>query len=299
VNELRSSPSFGKESVKNLEIPAANLTSSTPSKGSIQPDWTPPSNRAKPAVHSTSVPTATVDRASGVTAVSLESENQAGHDGERHTQHSSSQQPESAETAAVPVAPAQGHSEIAASILVNNSSEPLRENSGSPQDSNGNTSLLPRNTAPYMERIENGQASKGLNPVQVATIVGKAAESEMRVGLSTSAFGNVEVRTIVHANDVGVVIGSEKGDLKSLLTNELPGITNSLQQQNVRLSEVNFLQQGLAFSSDSSAGGNSHHPADQRHSGSTSNLPSDSLPVEYVPTSELRRAGSTGLSIIA
>jgi hypothetical protein len=75
----------------------------------------------------------------------------------------------------------------------------------------------------------------------------------MRIGLNTSAFGSVEVRTIVHANDVGLVIGSEKGDLHSLLVNDLPGIANTLQQQNLRLSQVDF-QHGLAFANNFSGG---------------------------------------------
>jgi hypothetical protein len=90
----------------------------------------------------------------------------------------------------------------------------------------------------------------------MAQIVSKAAQSEMRIGLNTSAFGSVEVRTVVRANDVGVLIGSERGDLRSLLANELPGIAQSLQQQNLRLSQVNF-HQSFAFSNNTSSGGNS------------------------------------------
>lgn len=91
----------------------------------------------------------------------------------------------------------------------------------------------------------------------MAQMVNKAAQSEMRIGMNTSAFGNVEVRTLVHANDVGVVIGSEKGDLRALLANELPGIANALQQQNLRLNQVNFHQQGFAFSNQMSSGSDS------------------------------------------
>ncbi len=97
----------------------------------------------------------------------------------------------------------------------------------------------------------------GTGPVQMAQMVNQAAQAEMRIGLNTSAFGNVEVRTIVHANDVGVLIGSEKGDLRSLLSNDLPGIANTLQQQNLRLTQVNFHQTplGFAFSNQMSSGG--------------------------------------------
>jgi flagellar hook-length control protein FliK len=74
--------------------------------------------------------------------------------------------------------------------------------------------------------------------------------------MNTSAFGSVEVRTVVHANDVGLVIGSEKGDLRTLLANEMPAITNTLQQQNLRLNSVNFMQ-GFAFSNNASGGSDS------------------------------------------
>ncbi len=95
-----------------------------------------------------------------------------------------------------------------------------------------------------------------VGPVQMAHITNQAAQSEMRIGLTTSAFGNVEVRTVVHASDVGLAIGSEKGDLRSLLANDMPGIANTLQQQNLRLSSVNF-QQGFSFSGNLSGGGES------------------------------------------
>ena len=93
-------------------------------------------------------------------------------------------------------------------------------------------------------------------PVQMAQMVSKVSQSEMRIGLNTSAFGSVEVRTTVRSADVGLVIGSEKGDLRGLLTNEMPALTNSLQQQNLRLNSVNFTQ-SAAFSNDMTGGGNS------------------------------------------
>ena len=93
-------------------------------------------------------------------------------------------------------------------------------------------------------------------PVQMAQMVNRAAQAEMRIGMNTSEFGSVEVRTVVHANDVGVQIGSERGDLRSLLSTEIPGIANSLQQQNLRLTQVNFHQPGFNFTGNSPGGGN-------------------------------------------
>jgi hypothetical protein len=93
-------------------------------------------------------------------------------------------------------------------------------------------------------------------PVQLAHLISRVEQSEMRIGMNTSAFGSVEVRTVVHANDVGLVIGSEKGDLRALLANEMPVIANTLQEQNLRLHSVNFMQ-GFAFSNSASDGDNS------------------------------------------
>jgi len=93
-------------------------------------------------------------------------------------------------------------------------------------------------------------------PVQMAQMVNRAAQAEMRIGMNTSEFGSVEVRTVVHANDVGLQIGSERGDLRSLLSSEIPSIANTLQQQNLRLTQVNFHQQGFNFTGNSPGGGN-------------------------------------------
>jgi hypothetical protein len=138
------------------------------------------------------------------------------------------------------------------------------------------------------------------SPVQMAQIVSKAAQTEMRIGLNTSAFGSVEVRTTVHANDVGVLIGSEKGDLRSLLTNELPGIANTLQQQNLRLNQVNFQQGGFAFSGNLSSGSDSQpryfspaRPFDSSPQGDEAAMDDSAAALEGVGSS------STGLSILA
>jgi len=137
-------------------------------------------------------------------------------------------------------------------------------------------------------------------PVQMAQMVNRAAQSEMRIGLNTSAFGNVEVRTVVHANEVGVLIGSEKGDLRSLLANELPGIANTLQQLNLRLNQVNFHQQGFAFSNQMSSGSDSQPRSFASRPMSTKAL---SAPMSSAESSEPAEPANPkwgrGLSILA
>lgn len=110
-------------------------------------------------------------------------------------------------------------------------------------------------------------------PVQMAQLINRVDLSEMRIGMNTAAFGSVEVHTIIHANDVGLVIGSEKGDLRTLLQNDLPAIANTLQEQNLRLHTVNFMQ-GFAFSNNASGGGDSQpRPFTSARASSSSALP--------------------------
>lgn len=112
----------------------------------------------------------------------------------------------------------------------------------------------------YGARTETQPATTVVaGPVQLVRLAENAAQSEMRIGLNTSAFGTVQVRTIVHASEVGVQIGSEKGDLRSLLSNDLPGIAHTLQQQDLRLTQVSFQQNGF-----SSPGGPSQQNSQSR-----------------------------------
>src|SRR5579863_3329755 len=138
-----------------------------------------------------------------------------------------------------------------------------------------------------------------VGPVQMAQMVSRATQSEMRIGLNTSAFGTVEVRTQVRANEVGLAIGSEKGDLRSLLANEIPGLATRLQQQSLRLGQVNF-HQSSASSGSSSSEGNSQRrffaqSARVHSSGTESAEPSSALP----GITETSRSRHAGLSVLA
>lgn len=129
----------------------------------------------------------------------------------------------------------------------------------------------------------------------------KAGQAEMRIGLNTTEFGSVEVRTSVHASDVGVQIGSEKGDLRSLLTPELPSIASTLQQQDLRLGQVSFHQQGFAFAGNSSfSGGNSQPRSFASRPQPCADFSEESSASEPVHASEPAATRlSSGLSILA
>jgi hypothetical protein len=141
-------------------------------------------------------------------------------------------------------------------------------------------------------------AAAAPGPVQLAQIVNRVEQSEMRIGMNTSAFGSVEVRAVVHANDVGLVVGSERGDLRSLLSNDLPALANTLQEQNLRLHSVNFMQ-GFAFSNNASGGGDSQPRSFVPMRASSNSALSDAAAedsTELLPAGEF---GGSSLSILA
>ncbi len=139
-------------------------------------------------------------------------------------------------------------------------------------------------------------------PVQMAQMVDRAGQAEMRVGMNTSAFGNVEVRTVVHASGVGLTIGSEKGDLRGLLTNDMPAISNSLQQQNLRLNNVSFMQ-GFASGNSGGGGGDSQQQRSFVPASTAANFSSpEAIPDEasgIVSTGGGWVGGGSSLSILA
>ena len=152
---------------------------------------------------------------------------------------------------------------------------------------------------PCLNHYPEPQAHSALSsgPVQLAHMVNRAAQSEMRIEFSTSVFGDVEVRTVVRASDVGVVIGSQKGDLQTLLANDLPSISGHLQQQNLHLTQVSFHSQGFDSAAGSSSDGNS-----QQRSFTSKAAPSQPFVLES-PTEESSsmpeiRSGA-GLSVLA
>jgi len=90
--------------------------------------------------------------------------------------------------------------------------------------------------------------------VQTAHLVDQMGQTEMHIGLRTSAFGNVEVHTIVRDAQVGVAMGSERGDLKSFLASEVPALQSAFRQQNLRLETIQFTGQGGSLNAGFSGG---------------------------------------------
>ena len=111
--------------------------------------------------------------------------------------------------------------------------------------------------------IKDVPITEGSGNVQVAHIADKAGQSEMHIGMRIPLFGSVEVHTSVHQNQVGVVVGSEHGDLKTFLNAEIPMLRENLNQQDLQFSNVRFLETGNHsgnFLTDSGAHSGSQQP---------------------------------------
>lgn len=106
--------------------------------------------------------------------------------------------------------------------------------------------------------------------VRSARMLEKVAQSEMHIGLRTAAFGSVEVHTVIRQAQVDIAIGSEKGDLRTWLTSEMPVLEASLRQHHLKLEDVRLLETCFSNPMGFSAGADSHPrsfhpPTSSRH----------------------------------
>ena len=107
-------------------------------------------------------------------------------------------------------------------------------------------------------RLPDASAPVSQNPAPNARFLDSSAgQSEMHIDLRSPTFGNVEVHTTVRESQIGLAVGSDKGDLHSFLTAEVPSLQAAFRQQDLRFDQIHFLGQGGA-ASGFSAGTDSH-----------------------------------------
>ena len=83
-------------------------------------------------------------------------------------------------------------------------------------------------------------------PVQAARVIDRLGQTELHLGMRTEAFGSVQVHTVIRDSQVGLAVGGERGDLKSFLTPEVPGLENNFRQHDLRFNGIQFLGGNLA-----------------------------------------------------
>jgi hypothetical protein len=83
-------------------------------------------------------------------------------------------------------------------------------------------------------------------PVMAARMAEGASQSEVHLGLRTQAFGTVDVHTGLRDTQLGVSISSERGDLRSFLSPEIPALQSVLRQHDVHFENIHFAEHGAA-----------------------------------------------------
>jgi len=97
----------------------------------------------------------------------------------------------------------------------------------------------------------------GTAGVMTARIVEGISQSEMHVGLRTQAFGAVNLHTAVRDTQLGLAVSSERGDLRSFFSPEVPALQVVLRQHDLHLETIRFIESGNPAST-SSGGADSH-----------------------------------------
>ena len=135
-----------------------------------------------------------------------------------------------------------------------------------PQQTTGDQAAVAR----AQEQMPNVNREPSLGgTVSSGVVVARAVEgisaSEMHIGLRTQAFGTVEVHTAVRDTQLGLAVNSERGDLRSFLSPEVPSLQTALRQHDLHLETIKFIQQGSPGSGFSSNADSHSRPFSQSH----------------------------------
>lgn len=64
--------------------------------------------------------------------------------------------------------------------------------------------------------------------------------------MRTETFGSIQVHTVIRDSQVGLTIGSERGDLKTYLAAEVSGLEASLRQHDLQFRDVRFVSNSFS-----------------------------------------------------
>jgi hypothetical protein len=173
------------------------------------------------------------------------------------------------------------------------SADPVHRSSESQARPASASTTLPGATA------DPANTSPATGMIRDAHFVDGSRQAEVHIGLRTTAFGSVEVHAVIRDSQVGLSIGSERGDLRHLLSTEVPGIEGRLQRHDLQLDSVKFFSQGASLDAGLASGGNtgSRHSSNARTS-----VRADSLaagPDEPSIEPEIFTNTATGLNVRA
>jgi hypothetical protein len=162
------------------------------------------------------------------------------------------------------------------------------------QDSGSRNASPPAATEPQPAAASSATPLPAVGAVETARLVAGVAQSEMHMGIQTQAFGNIEVHTVVRDSQVGLTVGSERGDLRTLLAPEVSGLQTTFRQQDLRFDNIRFLDTNSGTTAGFSGGGDSQpRSSSQQHS-----FPAEVFSIHSPPEDSAEPDISSGLRMM-
>ena len=167
------------------------------------------------------------------------------------------------------------------------------------QDAGSRNAALPAAAEPQSSAASSPAPLPAAGTVETARLVAGAMQSEMHLGVQTQAFGNVEVHTVVRDSLVGLTVGSERGDLRTLLAPEVSGLQTTFRQQDLHFDNIRFLESGAGTSAGFSGGADSHSRSSSQPQSSSGGTFSNHSPPEDLAELDVGGRLRTGLNVLA
>ena len=167
------------------------------------------------------------------------------------------------------------------------------------QDAGSRNAALPAATEPQSSAASSPVPLPTVGTVETARLVAGAMQSEMHLGVQTQAFGNVEVHTVVRDSQVGLTVGSERGDLRTLLAPEVSGLQTTFRQQDLHFDNIRFLESGAGNTAGFSGGADSQSRSSSQPQSSPAGMFSNHGPPEDLAELDVGDRLRTGLNVLA
>jgi len=101
-------------------------------------------------------------------------------------------------------------------------------------DASGSASELPANAQALPQPSSFAEAP--ISPaLQSARVLERMGQAELRVGVNTAGFGNVEIRALVADSHVAASIATGHSELRAAMMAEMPSLQQAMEQRHLRL----------------------------------------------------------------
>ncbi len=117
--------------------------------------------------------------------------------------------------------------------------------------------------------------------------------------MRTPDFGSVEVHTVVRDSQVGLSVGSEKGDLKGFLAPEVPSLQAAIHQQDLRFDSLRFLDHATAANAGFAGNPDSHSQRQNQPQPASPVIAMAGLTSDEAVTDVINSEATTRLSVLA